>query len=208
MSIVFIGTSITLGVRPAGIGGDAVFPGQEFPALVAAQGALAVVNQGVAGNTTAQIAARFQSDVVALAPSAVVIEAGANDIHCYAIAASLLTPAQYKGYLAQMVAQAKAAGIRPTLLGPMFFRDGVYHQNVTPYLNAARDLAAEQNILMIDVFDRFAELTLTAWTPGFSDWGTPRSYMNDYVHPAPPGHAVIAALFQEKRYALWRAPLS
>ena len=65
--VVFMGDSITdgWGRRP---GTGQFFPGKPY------------INRGISGQTTPQMLIRFQQDVVALHPAAVVILAGTNDI--------------------------------------------------------------------------------------------------------------------------------
>jgi acyl-CoA thioesterase I len=63
--VVFLGDSITESWTP--LFAD-LFPGKNY------------IGRGVSGQTTAQILTRFQHDVVALRPDAVVILAGTNDI--------------------------------------------------------------------------------------------------------------------------------
>ena len=47
--------------------------------LLAAAGVYSVVNSGISGNTSAQMLARFQTDVIAHAPDYCIIECGGND---------------------------------------------------------------------------------------------------------------------------------
>ena len=65
--VVFYGDSIT-DHWGRGAQGGSFFPGKPY------------VNRGISGQTTAQMVVRFQQDVVALKPAAVVILAGTNDI--------------------------------------------------------------------------------------------------------------------------------
>lgn len=71
MKVVVFGDSITKGVF--------VEEEQAFPKLVEAKTGLTVIGRGVPGNTTAQALMRFESDVLALDPDAVIIEFGMND---------------------------------------------------------------------------------------------------------------------------------
>ncbi|MCZ2156423.1 MAG: GDSL-type esterase/lipase family protein [Bryobacterales bacterium] len=61
--VVFLGDSITDGWRL-----DEYFPGEDF------------INRGISGQMTGQMLGRFQRDVIALRPAAVLILAGTNDI--------------------------------------------------------------------------------------------------------------------------------
>lgn len=198
-SLACMGDSITVGVRPAGVLGPAVVAGQEFCALLA--NGRTVLNRGGSGNTSTQMASRFASDVVAAAPSCVLIQAGANDAPSYVYPTGQVSAADFKANLAAMVSQAQAAGIAVTLMTPWVMRNGTWNWNITPYLQAVRDLGKSMGVPVIDIYDRFAELNWTSTGPGFSNTYDPGSYFNDYVHPAPAGHAEIAGLCREPRYA-------
>ncbi len=60
-----------------------------------------IVNRGIAGETAAQLAQRFQSDALALNPEAIVIESGVNDL----VAASFM-PAGEQGAIVRRTAEA------------------------------------------------------------------------------------------------------
>jgi lysophospholipase L1-like esterase len=88
-----------------------------------------VINQGINGQRSDQIRARFEQDVVAQKPAVVVIIAGVNDVYQG-------RPAQHvKEQLAAMYASAHDAGIR------------VVAGTIIPYNTATR----EQNLAMHDI---------------------------------------------------------
>jgi lysophospholipase L1-like esterase len=90
-----------------------------------------VVNQGVNAQRSDVIAARFETDVIALKPAVVVIIAGVNDVYQG-------RPAQHvKDQLAAMYARAHAAGIR------------VIAGTIIPYNTAT----ADQNARMHEIND-------------------------------------------------------
>ena len=90
-----------------------------------------VLNQGINAQRSDQIAARFETDVVAQKPAVVVIIAGVNDVYQG-------RPAQHvKEQLAAMYARAHAAGIR------------VVAGTIIPYDTAT----ADQNARMKDIND-------------------------------------------------------
>src|SRR4029079_1587305 len=70
------------------------------------------VNRGISGQTASQLLVRFRPDVVALAPKAVVILAGTNDIAGNTGPISL---EDIEGTFASMVELARAHGIRVVL---------------------------------------------------------------------------------------------
>ena len=93
--VVFFGDSIT-DMWPLA----AAFPGKPY------------VNRGISGQTTSQMLVRFRADVIALAPKAVVILAGTNDIAGNTGPISL---EDIEGNFATMVELARAHGIRVVL---------------------------------------------------------------------------------------------
>ena len=73
--IVALGDSVTKGVRPDG----SVRFGQTFAALLAKRLKRPVINAGIGGNTSTQMLARLESDVLKYHPRAVILMAGLND---------------------------------------------------------------------------------------------------------------------------------
>lgn len=94
--VVFIGDSITFNWADAQYGGD----------FMAAQG---FVGRGIGGQTTAQLLVRFWADVIDLAPRAVHILAGTNDI---AGNDGPFDAAATQRHLQAMAALAHARGLR------------------------------------------------------------------------------------------------
>jgi len=96
--VVFMGDSITDSWQQPRFGG--FFPGKPY------------VDRGISGQTTPQMLLRFRPDVIALAPRAVVILAGTNDI---AGNTGPMTDEQIQGNVASMAELARANGIRVVL---------------------------------------------------------------------------------------------
>lgn len=158
--VVFFGDQIT----EAWGRGDSFFPAKPY------------LNRGVAGQTTAQMLVRFRQDVVALAPKAVIVQGGGNDI------ASLLTPgteALVLDNVRSMTDIAKANGIRVIIASVTPVCDCVTDQTATrPQgkligLNGAlRDYAAESGSVFLNYYaalangrDFKAELTVDGLLP-------------------------------------------
>jgi lysophospholipase L1-like esterase len=93
--VVFMGDSITDSWQQPRFGG--FFPGKPY------------IDRGISGQTTPQMLLRFRPDVIALAPKAVVILAGTNDI---AGNTGPMTDEQIQGNLASMAELARANGVR------------------------------------------------------------------------------------------------
>lgn len=96
--VVFMGDSITDSWDDPRYGG--FFPGRPY------------VNRGISGQTTPQMLVRFRPDVLALAPAAVVILAGTNDI---AGNTGPTTLEAVEDNLASMAELARARGVRVVL---------------------------------------------------------------------------------------------
>jgi lysophospholipase L1-like esterase len=96
--VVFMGDSITDSWQQPQFGG--FFPGQPY------------IDRGISGQTTPQMLVRFRADVIDLAPSAVLILAGTNDI---AGNSGVMSNEDIQGNLASMSQLAKANGIRVVL---------------------------------------------------------------------------------------------
>jgi lysophospholipase L1-like esterase len=143
--VVFFGDQIT----EAWGRGRAFFPGRPY------------VNRGIDGQTTAQMLVRFRQDVVSLAPAAVVIQGGTNDI------ASLLTPgteALVLDNVRSMTEIAKANGIRVILGSVTPVCDCTVEQTATrPQgkligLNGAlRDYAGESGSVFLNYYSALVD---------------------------------------------------
>jgi lysophospholipase L1-like esterase len=96
--VVFMGDSITDGWDDPKYGG--FFPGRPY------------VDRGISGQTTPQMLVRFRADVLALAPSVVVILAGTNDLSGNTGPTTLEA---VEGNLASMDELARASGVRVVL---------------------------------------------------------------------------------------------
>ncbi|HYA17501.1 MAG TPA: GDSL-type esterase/lipase family protein, partial [Bryobacteraceae bacterium] len=105
--VVFTGDSITDYWRL-----NEYFPGQDF------------VNRGIAGQTTTQVLARFEQDVIGLHPKAVVVLAGTNDL------GRSVPLSQIEDNLALMGDAAKAHGIKAAFASILPTSD--YHKDVDP----------------------------------------------------------------------------
>jgi lysophospholipase L1-like esterase len=135
--IVAMGDSTTAGTpafkspREAPPGGEGDRTSQYAYWLMQAQPGWEVINQGVNAQRSDVIAARFEADVIAYKPAAVVIIAGVNDVYQG-------RPAQHvKDQLAAMYARAQQAGI------------AVVAGTIIPYNSAT----ADQNARMHDIND-------------------------------------------------------
>ncbi|AKH41401.1 lysophospholipase L1-like esterase [Altererythrobacter atlanticus] len=170
--VVFMGDSITEGWIQAD---PSFFEGNHY------------VDRGISGQSSSQMVARFQQDVVALAPRAVHIMAGTNDIGG---ATGPITEDEFAGNIRAMLDMAQANDIEVVLaaIPPMSRLLPRPEFNVRPVvlqLNARlAELAEEYGVPFVDYYTPMA-LPDGAFDPQLA---------NDGVHPTRAGYAVMAPL--------------
>ena len=136
------------------------------------------VDRGISGQTSPQMLIRFQQDVVALQPKAVVILAGINDI--------LKNPdpaldTRIQDNIKSMVAISKSAGIKPvlcTLLPMVETKTKGRIQRFNAWLSA---YAKANHIVLADYFAAMAN----------RDGTLPAGLSLDGLHPNPLGYLVM-----------------
>jgi hypothetical protein len=106
-------------LNPAAIQPTVVFIGDETTANWPMAGHPTWINKGVAGNTTAEMLARFQTDVIDLHPDVVHIMGGAYDTIDETWPAGSQCGPDACSNIEEMVQMAEAAGIRPIVALPM-----------------------------------------------------------------------------------------
>jgi lysophospholipase L1-like esterase len=151
------------------------------------------VNRGVGGETTAQMRYRFRSDVLALQPQLVIMQAGINDL----VAAGLAPDRESQVYrntvtnISTMVAQAKSSGIRVVLLTiippatPGILRRLVWSERIAELVTEAnRELLLLQSPPQVEVINTQSILQLAsgAWKP---------DVILDTLHLAPAGYELL-----------------
>ncbi len=173
--IVFIGDSLTQGwIEQV----PAFFSGRPY------------VNRGISGQVTRQMRARFQQDVLDLAPAVVVILAGTNDI---AANEGPYDPAVTHENLVAMAAAAKAKGIRVVLASVLPALDFPWRPGLEPAtkivaLNAfLKDLATREHYGWIDYYTPLVD----------AKGGLSAEFSPDGVHPNAAGYAVMAPLAEK-----------
>lgn len=182
--VVFMGDSITDLWQQPQFGG--FFPGKPY------------VDRGISGQTTPQMLVRFRPDVIDLAPTAVVILAGTNDI---AGNTGPTTNRQIQANLASMSELARAHGIRVVLasvlpVGRYHYRPEVPGAPQTTRRPMARitalndwieRYAAEQGHVYLDYFSAMTDAS-----------GLLQENLSaDDLHPNVKGYAVMAPLAEE-----------
>ena len=174
--VVFYGDSIT---DAWGRGKDPVpfFPGKPY------------VNRGISGQTTPQMLIRFQQDVVALKPAAVLILAGTNDI---AGNTGLSSLEMVEDNFRSMAAVAAANNIKVIMASVLPVDDYAWRRGLQPAgkvraLNAwMKSFCATSGCTYLDYY------TALATPEGAMKPGTSK----DGVHPTAAGYAIMAPLAQ------------
>jgi len=174
--VVFYGDSITDSWASPKYGA-VFFPGKNY------------IGRGISGQTTPQMLVRFQQDVVALHPAAVVMLAGTNDI---AGNTGPSTLEMAEDNLRSMAEIAKANGIRFVLGSVLPVSDYKWRPGLDPApkvrsLNAwMKQFAAERGLVYVDYYS-----ALTNDIGGMKE-GT----SSDGVHPTLAGYTVMMPIAQ------------
>lgn len=183
-------------------------------------GPLEVMNAGVPGNTTAKAIQRFQADVISKAPHTVVILFGINDA---AVDVWKTPPAtgprvplsEYKANLVKMVRGIKDAGGRVVLMTPTPLAwsdttrklygkapydasdDGGFNVLLRGYAQAVRDVAREEGVLSVDLFDVFSRSVMKRHPAGAKALETDLVLCPDGMHPGEEGQRLMAEAVME-----------
>jgi lysophospholipase L1-like esterase len=170
--VVFLGDSITDGW---GRGHGKFFPDQPW------------VNRGISGQTTPQMVLRFQQDVLALQPRAVVILAGINDIAGNTGPESL---ASIEDNFRSMVSLAKAAHLAVVISSVLPASHFAWHPGIDPRAEVVKlngwlqQFATEQNLVYLDYYPAMVA----------ADGGMKPELSKDGVHPNDAGYAIMEPL--------------
>ncbi|WP_084696376.1 SGNH/GDSL hydrolase family protein [Maribacter thermophilus] len=172
--VVFMGNSITIGwlnARPE------FFEGKPY------------INRGISGQTTPQMLVRFRQDVIDLAPKAVVILAGTNDI------AGNTGPSTIKMIMDNikgMAEMADANGIKVILSSTL----PAYDYPWRPGLEPANKII-ELNKMIKDYSEAKGHIYLDYFSKMVDDRnGLPKKYAKDEVHPTVEGYKVMEPLVE------------
>jgi len=157
--------------------GSVFFPGKPY------------VNRGVSGQTSPQMLVRFQQDVVALHPAAVVFLGGSNDV---AGNAGQMTLGMTEDNIRSMVAIAKANGIRMILASQQPTIDFPWNKGTHPgptllALSAwEKEYARAQGLGYVDYYSVLVG----------ADGSFREGLSVDGVHPTSQGYAVMAPVVE------------
>ncbi len=147
------------------------------------------IGRGISGQTSYQFVARFREDVVNLAPAAVVILAGINDIaentHVY-------NEDRTMDNIKSMAELARANGIQVILCtclpaNKIPWRKELtnIHEKVTSLNDRMKKYADENGIMFVDYLSAMVSPDGETLRP---------EYSNDGIHPTPAGYAVMESV--------------
>ncbi len=154
----------------------------EYPALNQR-----LVNMGISGNTSRDLLARWDTDVLVLNPDWVVLCIGFNDVwrqfDCPAQPECAVTPEEYRRNLSSMADKttAKMIWLTPYYLEPN--PNDLMRKRMDEYGAICKEEAQKRGIPCIDLQAEFAEILKYRY-PAFITW--------DRVHPGWVGSMIIA----------------
>jgi lysophospholipase L1-like esterase len=187
-STVFIGDSITAFGNAVEVSQSQTYGwGWTAQAVFLSAGRIEqLYNAGVPGQTSAQVAARFSTDVLAYGPAAVNIMAGTDDATNPTFSAANL--ASTVSSLKSMIDQAKAAGIQPILCTIPPRGDAVnYNQNAQMINGAIHKLAQAEKILLVDFYSILVDPTTGVYKSGYD--------LGDGIHPSAAAAKAMAQFY-------------
>jgi lysophospholipase L1-like esterase len=161
---------------------------------------LAVVNQGVGGNTVRHLDKRWETDVIAEKPNWLSVCIGINDVwrHFSGDAHEAVPLDEYQTTLRRLLRRAQeATDARLILLEPYMIqsdRSDPMRRLMDIYARTVDMLAAELSACLVHTQAAFdAALVHTS----------PSSWADDHIHPNSTGHAIIAlAVLRAVEFAL------
>ena len=170
--------------------------GSGYPLLVAAAAlaahpdrALRFYNRGVSGDKVPDLASRWATDTLALAPDVLSILVGVNDFWHKLSKGYTGTVQQYDDQYVALLEQTRRAlpRVRVLVLEPFVLRCGAVDEHWFPEFDerraAARRVAQRAGASFVPLQAVFDDLSRKA---------TPQYWAADGVHPTPAGHALIA----------------
>lgn len=199
--IVFIGDSVTDAGRARPVG-EGLFDGvgsgyvrhiDNILNVVYPDWKLWITNMGISGNTSRDLKARWQEDLMNLKPDWVSVMIGINDIwrqfDMPAVTDSHVYLSEYKTNLCEMMERTLPVVKGMIILSPFFMepcREDPMRKMVDEYIKAAEEAAKKYNCLFINVQQAFDDF-LTYRHSSYISW--------DRVHPGNIGSTIIAREF-------------
>lgn len=155
-----------------------------------------VTNAGISGNTSRDLLARFDRDVVSLNPDWVSVCIGINDVwrqfDCPAIPDGHVMPEEYKNNVEEMILKVKDKVKGIFILSPYYIEsnhDDFMRKRMDEYVEISKELAEKHGCRFVDfqkVFEDYCKIRHSAYIA----W--------DRVHPNQVGSMLMAKAFLEQ----------
>ncbi|MCT1477144.1 SGNH/GDSL hydrolase family protein [Microbacterium sp. p3-SID336] len=143
-----------------------------------------VVNSAISGNRIEDILDDWERRVASWNPDVVTLMIGTNDVSTAGVR-PVLTAEEYAASLREFVTRARGIGAIVVLQTPPAV-DGLNapeRARIGEFAEAVRQVAAAEDVLLVDQYARYAEL---------GNGGVPWGLMGDPFHPNAAGHAALA----------------
>lgn len=146
-----------------------------------------LINTAISGWRVTQLLDDFDRRVAAWRPHIVTLMIGTNDCST-GDPSRIVEPAEFAASVTEFVARVRELGAIPVLQTPpaVDVRNAPERARIADFAQAIRDVAAAEEVILVDQFARFAQLG--GDRPGGVPWGL----MSDPFHPGPAGHAALA----------------
>jgi lysophospholipase L1-like esterase len=158
-----------------------------YATLLSGQRITRVKNAGISGNTTTQMLARVQADVVAYAPSACTILGGTNDIGTCVSAGGAVPDATafalFQSNIRAIVGACRAASILPVLVTILPNNTSNRHALISKWNLWLRRYAAASGIPLLDFYAQAAD-------PATGNYSTAMA-SGDGIHPGNAGLLIL-----------------
>jgi lysophospholipase L1-like esterase len=144
---------------------------------------IAVVNQGIGGDTAVGLLERFERDVTRLKPDMVIITIGGND-------AKKVTLEEYQEDMVKLIAKTQEIGAQPVLQTyycPLYNKMPKNYPIFEKFVQINRDLSKERNIPLIDQYQIFSPYY-------YKDRKNYEQIMRDGLHVNGIGNAIMAII--------------
>ncbi len=163
-----------------------------------------VFNHGVAGNTSANLLSRVESDVVALHPELTIIMVGTNDM---LNSRKVVSYEDYEKNLTTLIEKIKATGSQVMLISPipadseyLFERHdkSKYAGHPDEVISAARDIVRELSLrydcYFVDMFEEFTSRGIPTHNEDIYIRNEKNCGKKDGVHPTAAGYQLMGEI--------------
>ena len=146
-----------------------------------------IINAGVPGNTSTQMLARLQADVLSLAPAVCVLMMTVND------KTNNFTLALHESNVRNIISQLQAANIKVVIVSPPLYRSGVDSWRV--WVEKDQAIAGELGLTYIDVWREYTFAYLYQTIAVFNGL-----YSDGIIHQTVTGNALISSVLARNTY--------